>query len=193
MLGKAYTAPTNAMDESEVSITPVLTAGADRAARLPLSALVYNAGFTEICKSNTCGFYGTNHSCPPGSGSAKALFDRFTYSGFFILFQKDYPMDGDFDIEGIRRAATAFGALCRDICNEYAKMGYETRVLGAGPCTLCKTCTYPQPCRFSEKIIYPLEAAGIDVGYACEAAGLPYRAKGNVVTYSGAVKVGSMK
>ena len=41
----------------------------------------------------------------------------------------------------------------------------DVLVMGAGPCTVCKTCTALEglPCRFPDRIEYSMEGSGIDV------------------------------
>ena len=47
--------------------------------------------------------------------------------------------------------------------------------LGAGTCTRCKECTYPDaPCRFPDKRVSSMEACGLVVMDTCKANGLGY-------------------
>ena len=47
--------------------------------------------------------------------------------------------------------------------------------LGAGTCTRCRECTYPDaPCRFPEKRVSSMEACGLVVMDTCKANGLGY-------------------
>jgi len=53
--------------------------------------------------------------------------------------------------------------------------GAETLAIGAGCCTQCAKCTYPDsPCRFPEKMISSMEAYGMLVLEVCKANGLQY-------------------
>ena len=61
-------------------------------------------------------------------------------------------------------------------------------VLGAGACTICKECTYPdEPCRFPDKMISSMEAYGIVVSDICSANNIPYYYGPNTLTYVGCV------
>lgn len=60
--------------------------------------------------------------------------------------------------------------------NDLLKKEYpDLLALGAGCCTICAKCTYPdQPCRFPEKRISSLEAYGIVVSDLCKRNNLAY-------------------
>jgi predicted metal-binding protein len=47
--------------------------------------------------------------------------------------------------------------------------------LGAGCCTICRTCAYPDaPCRFPDRAVASMEAFGLLVLEVCKANGLQY-------------------
>ena len=53
--------------------------------------------------------------------------------------------------------------------------GAEVLAIGAGCCTACAKCTYPdEKCRFPEKMISSMEAYGMLVLEICKANGLQY-------------------
>ena len=57
--------------------------------------------------------------------------------------------------------------------------------LGAGCCTRCKDCTYPDaPCRFPEKMVSSMEAYGMLVLEICKANGLSYYYGADTMTYT---------
>ena len=62
-------------------------------------------------------------------------------------------------------------------------------VLGAGSCTLCKTCSYlsEEPCRNPENAVTSVEAFGIDVMTMMAENGLKYNNGANTVTYIGGI------
>ena len=60
--------------------------------------------------------------------------------------------------------------------------------LSAGTCTLCKECTYPDaPCRFPDKRLVSMEAAGLVVSEVCTQAGIDYNHGPQTIAYSGCV------
>ena len=55
---------------------------------------------------------------------------------------------------------------------------------GAGGCTLCTTCTYPDaPCRFPEKATSSMEGYGMVVSEVCSANNMPYYYGPCTITY----------
>ena len=48
---------------------------------------------------------------------------------------------------------------------------YKALGLGAGPCNLCRTCTFEKPCRHAEQARPSMEACGIDVYATARAHG----------------------
>ena len=60
--------------------------------------------------------------------------------------------------------------------------------MGAGACTLCAKCTYPDaPCRFPDKMISSMEAYGLVVAEVCQSADTPYYYGPLTITYTSCV------
>ena len=56
--------------------------------------------------------------------------------------------------------------------------------LGAGACTMCKKCTYPDaPCRFPNRMYPCVESHGINVIPLFEALEIPFISGENIVTW----------
>ena len=69
-------------------------------------------------------------------------------------------------------------ALCEELQNA------DVLKLGAGCCTVCKTCAYPDaPCRFPEKMHPCVESHGINILPIIEELGLTFQYGENVVTW----------
>ena len=51
--------------------------------------------------------------------------------------------------------------------------------------TRCKPCAYPEPCRFPGRRLVSMEAAGLLVTDACNAAGVPYNHGRLTIAYTG--------
>ena len=63
--------------------------------------------------------------------------------------------------------------------------GVEALAAGAGCCTVCRECTYPDaPCRFPEQKMSSMEALGMLVLEVCKANGLPYFYGENTIAYT---------
>lgn len=68
------------------------------------------------------------------------------------------------------------------LCGETA----EILALGAGCCTQCAKCTYPdEPCRFPEKMVSSMEAYGMLVIEICQKNGLTYYYGPDKMAYTG--------
>ena len=66
-----------------------------------------------------------------------------------------------------------------------AELGADALGAGAGCCTVCKECTYPDaPCRFPEQKMSSMEALGMLVVEVCKANGLPYFYGENTIAYT---------
>ena len=80
-------------------------------------------------------------------------------------------MDGEGMMETEARHKEAFLRLMEDLKKDYP----DLLAIGAGCCTRCKTCTYPDaPCRFPDKKVSSMEAYGMLVSQICKDNSLPY-------------------
>ena len=60
--------------------------------------------------------------------------------------------------------------------------------LSAGPCLVCRKCTYPhRPCRFPAKAISSMEAYGLLVSDICIRSGLQYNYGPKTLTYTSCI------
>ena len=129
----------------------------------------------EMCKKNTCGMYGKNWGCPPGCGTLKECEEKVSRFSEGLIVQTVGKLEDSFDFEGITEAGDKHKErfiMLRDILNNNYK---EVLPLGAGACTICKECTYPnEPCRFKDKAISSMEAYGILVSDLCKDNGVAY-------------------
>ena len=121
----------------------------------------------DMCKENTCGQYGKRWSCPPGFGDLEQCRTQLAGYSTGLLVQTT-------------------GARHFDAMHEVLRPLYPKLLpLGAGCCTRCKDCTYPDaPCRFPEKMVSSMEAYGMLVLEICKANGLPYYYGADTMTYT---------
>ena len=138
----------------------------------------------EACEANMCGRYGKTWMCPPGVGDWRELKELYSgYQNAFVYTTK-HDLEDSFDWEGMQEGGRQH-ALVDDALLEELKQEPEPYDLsGAGSCSLCEKCTYPDaPCRHPDKARRSLEACGIDVVALSKAAGLHYINGENTVTY----------
>ncbi|MDO4519352.1 MAG: DUF2284 domain-containing protein [Eubacteriales bacterium] len=156
----------------------------------------------DMCSANTCGMYGKNWSCPPACGELSFCREKIRQYSDGILVQTvgDVEDSWDFEammeIEAMHKAhfSELIEALAPEVsdkpeCNDKPSM--ENRailVLGAGACTICRECTYPEkPCRFPNKRISSLEAYGIVVSELCRRNGVGYYYGSQKMAYTSCV------
>mgnify|MGYP000216793035 CR=1 FL=1 len=129
----------------------------------------------EMCKNNTCHMYAKRWSCPPGCGDLEVCRKKIEKYREGIIVQTvgklEDPLDGETMMET--------EAVHKQNFYEFEKMLRERwpgmLPIGAGCCTKCKTCTYPDaPCRFPEQAFSSMEAYGMLVTQVCQANGLEY-------------------
>lgn len=129
----------------------------------------------ETCEKNTCHRYGKCWSCPPGCGSLEdcAAVVHSYQRGIIVqtVGELEDELDGETMMETEALHKEHFLAMEKELREIYPKM----RPLGAGSCTKCKVCTYPDaPCRFPDQSFASMEAFGMLVTQVCSANHMQY-------------------
>ncbi len=129
----------------------------------------------DMCASNACHKYNVNWCCPPGVGELSECEKKVRSYKKGILVQTVGELEDELDGETMMETNEAhkehFEEMKKILSKEYPGM----LSLGAGTCTRCKTCTYPDaPCRFPEDTFASMEAFGMLVTQVCQANDLPY-------------------
>lgn len=136
----------------------------------------------QMCSANTCGRYGKNWSCPPACGDLAACRERVGKYHAGILVQTVGDVEDSLDFEAMMETEALHKEHFNLAAEKLRELYPDMLPLGAGCCTVCKTCTCPdQPCRFPEKRNSSLEAYGILVSELCR--------KNNLAYYYGADKI----
>jgi len=146
---------------------------------VPTAAISFSPELLKACESNVCGKYNRCWTCPPAVGSLE-LREKITAFSSAFVFTTMAALDDSFDYEGMMRAKDAHDRLTAEM---HGRFGAANPVFGAGGCTICAACAYPEPCRFPGKAYPSIEAAGINVTELSRAAGLRYHNGANTVTY----------
>jgi predicted metal-binding protein len=150
-------------------------AGFSACAPLSIQTIELKPEVRDMCAVNTCGMYGKRWSCPPGCGTLEECAQKLSGRTMGILVQTIGEIEDSFDFEAMmeieadhKEHFTAMYAALRDA-------GADVTAIGAGCCTVCAKCTYPdEPCRFPEKMVTSMEAYGMVVNEICKANGLAY-------------------
>jgi predicted metal-binding protein len=101
------------------------------------------------------------------------------FSSAFVFTTKS-DLDDSFDYEGMMKAKEQHDRLTFEMRERF---GGSNPVFGAGRCSICETCAYPEPCRFPDRKVSSIEAAGINVTELSRLGGLRYNNGKNTVTY----------
>ena len=152
--------------------------------------LVTRPEVRAMCSANTCQAYGHSWSCPPACGDIEGFERQMHEFDTCLVVQTVAEMEDDFDIETMEEAGDLQKQRVLDLAAaiEEAGLSAESMTLTSGSCTLCSTCTYPdEPCRFPEKRLVSMEAAGLVVSEVCELAAVPYNHGPLTITFSGCV------
>ena len=142
----------------------------------------------DMCASGTCQIYGHSWACPPACGTVEEYQEKISQFENCLVVQTLGELEDEFDFETIMETEHEHKRRFTEFAQRVHELEGETLLLAAGTCTLCKTCTYPDaPCRFPEKRMSSMEAAGLVVADVCTLAGIPYNHGKNTMAFSSCV------
>ena len=163
--------------------------GFSNISEIDISDIAFEPELIDLCKQNHCGNYGRCYTCPPLVGETDKLIEKAKTFEKAIIFQKIYPLEDSFDIEGMNAAALGFKELVQAVNDMCSTDRENMLVLSAGGCRLCEKCGAIDgiPCRFPDKALASLESYGMNVSKLAGACGMKYINGQNTVTYFGGV------
>ena len=169
----------------EALIQEALDVGFSNAGALNVAALQFMPEVREMCNADRCRQYGKNWRCPPACGSIEEATRKAAAYSHGVLVQTTGQMADEFDYETMQSTGEkhkeAFAKLVKSVRTQLP----DLLPMGAGTCSICPTCTYPDaPCRFPDQSISSMEAYGLWVSRVCQLSGLPYHYGKNTVTYT---------
>ena len=170
-------------------VQKALEAGFSGAASLDVKTLVPRRAVREMCAADKCRAYGKNWTCPPHCGSLELCEKRIQGYSRGILLQTVGKLEKTIDTKGYRRAEEAHLASFHRFCDMVREEYPDALCLGSGGCRICKTCAFPEPCRFPEKACSSMEAYGLFVTQVCRDNGLAYHHGEKTVTYTACVLI----
>ena len=140
----------------------------------------------EMCAQNTCGQYGKRWSCPPGCGTLDECAQNLRGFSHGILVQTIGTLEDEFDVEAMMETEALHKEYFQRMFSVLREKTGRVLALGAGCCTKCKTCAYPDgPCRFPEEAMSSMEAYGMLVLQVCKDNGLTYYYGSDKIAYTG--------
>lgn len=172
------------IDTKEIA-AKCLEHGFSKAGTLEVSCLEFKDEVRAMCEANRCGAYNKSWSCPPGCGTIEECSARAKEYQKAVVVEYIGTLEDSFDIEGMEAASSKYKELFGEMTN-ILRGDYDLFAMGAGSCTICEKCTYPDsPCRFPEKVNPSMEACGLLVSDVCKSCDIPYINGVNTVTYIG--------
>lgn len=159
---------------------------------LDVSTIELKKEVRDMCAVNSCGQYGKRWSCPPGCGTLEECAQRLRACTHGILVQTYGEIEDGFDFEAMMEIEADHKEHVTQMSEILRGAGAEVLALGAGCCTVCARCTYPDaPCRFPEKMVSSMEAYGMVVLEVCKANGLQYYYGADKMAYTSCFLLGN--
>jgi len=167
------------------SIKQALICGFSRAGALNMEALDFLPEVRQMCAADLCQSFGKRWTCPPACGSLESISKKAGAYHYGILVQTVGQMEGDFDYETMEETGKLHNQNFQCLLKKLQKSYPQLLPMGAGTCTICAECTYPdEPCRFPEYAYPSMEAYGLFVSDVCEKSGMPYYSGRQTITYT---------
>ena len=173
------------MNITEKAIEIAKKVGFDAAAELDASTIVLHEEVRDMCAEGKCHAYGRNWTCPPACGDldyCRSVVRKYSKG---IIVQTIGHLEDNMDYETMMDTS-------RQHKNNYNKMAEQIKevfpdalCLGAGGCSICPKCSYPEPCRFPDKAYSSMEGYGMLVSEVCKANDLPYYYGENTIAFVG--------
>lgn len=164
------------------------TCGFEQTGECSTEQVEVNPLVRDMCAADKCTVYNTNWACPPACGDIELFQNEIDARSTCYLVQTVGQLEDSFDIEAMEETAQLHKERVLKL-NDLVKESFsDALVLSAGTCTICPTCSYPDaPCRFPQKRMVSMEAAGIWVSDLCQRAGIPYNHGENKIAYTSCI------
>lgn len=157
-------------------------------AEADMAALVPRQEVRDMCRADRCGRWNNNWACPPACGDLEAVAHVIAGFSAGVLLQTTGTLADDFDYEAMEAIQRSHKHSFDNYIRQARLLLPESLPLSAGPCTVCRCCTYPEkPCRFPQKRVSSMEAYGLLVGDICLRSGLRYNYGPRTMTYTSCV------
>ena len=152
-----------------------IQAGFSKAVFLDVNTIEVRLEVRDMCASGSCQKYGSNWACPPACGTVEECDSRIHAYKRGILVQTIGDLEDEYDGESMMETQERHKKHFAEFLSVVKEAYPNALALGAGSCTICSSCTYPnEKCRFPEKAVSSMEAYGILVMDLCKANHLDY-------------------
>ncbi|GHU39353.1 hypothetical protein FACS1894190_03550 [Spirochaetia bacterium] len=145
----------------------------------------------DACAADKCKAYNKTWSCPPACGTLDEGLAKIRKYKMGILLQTTGNLEDSLDYESMEQTGIQHGKNLDKFAKEIKKLYPACKVIGAGACTRCSPCTYPDsPCRFPDDMTSSMEALGMVVSDVCKDNNLPYYYGAGTLTYTSCILLG---
>lgn len=161
------------------------TVGFTHIGPLDRSTIELRTEVREMCRTGNCGAYGKKWSCPPACGSLEECQKRLEQYDRGILVQTVGELEDSLDYEAMMETEAEHKKHFADMEKLLRQQYPDMLAIGAGACTKCRECTYPDaPCRFPKEAFASMEAYGMLVLQVCKSNDMKYYYGPNTIAYT---------
>jgi predicted metal-binding protein len=167
-----------------------LETGFTTAGSLDMQALVFRQDVREMCAADKCRSYGRSWSCPPATGSLETVSARAAGYRRGIIVQTTGSMNSDFDYSSIQDTGKKHKHNFETLVRQLRMLYPDCLPMGAGACTICSRCSYPdRPCRHPKRMFPSMEAYGLLVSDVCRSSGIEYNYGPLTMTFTSCILI----
>lgn len=160
--------------------------GFDGITALDVKTLKFLPEVRDMCAADRCRSYNHSWSCPPACGDLDEISAKCRDYTDGIIVQTVGKREDEFDFESIITTQEKHKENFNALAEEFQRSGVSVYAMGAGACTLCESCTYPDaPCRFPDKAHSSMEASGLFVSQVCKDNNIDYYYGPNTICFVG--------
>lgn len=157
---------------------------------LDVSTLELRDDVRAACAENKCGQFGKNWTCPPACGELEELKTRISSYKHGVIVETSGELEDEFDYETTMEIFAKHQRTMISFARRLEGQTGKLLALGAGACTVCKECAYPEPCRNPGVKISSMESYGLLVSDICKKNGAEYYHGKNTQTFVGCYLIG---
>ena len=173
------------MNELDRIMEIIEAAGFSHTGKISMDTVELRDEVRDMCRNGNCGKYDRNWSCPPGCGTLDQCRQQLLSYKTGILVQTVGEIEDSMDWEGMKDTEERHKKTFLETAEKLRKIAPGFLPLGAGTCTLCRECTYPDsPCRQPERRISSMEAYGILVSDICSGNQVKYYYGTKTIAYT---------
>ena len=163
-----------------------MQAGFTHAVPLAVNTIELKSEVRDMCASGNCHKYSMCWSCPPACGTLDECRARIAKYHSGVLVQTVGELEDALDGEGMMETEARHKKSFDELHAALRPLVPQLLALGAGACTRCKVCSYPDaPCRRPNDMVSSMEAYGMLVTEICKRNGLAYYYGANTIAYVG--------